>query len=78
MSDQPADNDQEARSLTKADVTAIVTELKSSLIKDFYENLGNGVWALVKKALIWGVLALAIYGATNNHGWLKLGDVNAK
>lgn len=50
------------RNLTDADVQAIVDKLKTELVEDFYGDLGRGVWAFIKKALIGLLLVLAVYG----------------
>lgn len=54
------------RNLTDADVEAIVAKLKTELVEDFYGDLGRGVWAFVKKALIGLLLLLAIYGVASS------------
>lgn len=54
------------RNLTDADVEAIVAKLKNELLVDFYGDLGRGVWAFVKKALIGLLLLLAIYGVASS------------
>lgn len=56
----------ENRNLTDDDVKAIVTRLKTEIVSDFYADVGRGVWALAKKALIWAVLVLAVIGLVNN------------
>ncbi len=50
------------RTLTDADVAAIVEKLKGELVNDFYGEVGRDVWSWVKKAVIGLVLLLAIYG----------------
>ncbi|AZI36310.1 hypothetical protein NT2_12_01600 [Caenibius tardaugens NBRC 16725] len=54
------------RTLTDADVQAIVDKLKSELVADFYGDLGRGVWAFCKKALIGLILVLAVYGMASS------------
>lgn len=54
------------RNLTDADVEAIVAKLKTELVEDFYGDLGRGMWAFVKKALIGLLLLLAIYGVASS------------
>lgn len=49
----------EKRNLTDADVKAIAREFKTQ----FYTNLGQGVFALVWKAIILAAVAIAGYGA---------------
>lgn len=53
------------RTLTDADIKALATEFK----KQFYSNLGKGVWSLIFKALMWIGVYLAYQGATN--WWFK-------
>ena len=38
------------RTLTDADIAAIVEKLKQEIVKDFYGEVGRGVWMWVKKA----------------------------
>ena len=56
----------ENRILTDADVEAIVTLLKAEIVADFYRDVGRGVWASAKKALVWIVILLAVVGLMNN------------
>ena len=56
------------RNLTDADVTAIVDELKKQLVSDFYGEVGRGVWYWCKKACIFVVLILALYGMAHETG----------
>ncbi len=66
------------RTLTDGDVEAlaealspkVVLALKEEIIQDFYQDLGKGLWASIKKGLFWLVLGLAIYGMVNNHKFL--------
>ena len=53
------------RKLTDEDTIAVATELKRQLVQDFRLEVGMGVLALAKKALIWLLLILAIYGVTS-------------
>lgn len=46
------------RTLTDADVEAILEQAE----KRFYSNLGKGVWGLVWKALILALVAIAATG----------------
>lgn len=48
------------RHLSDEDVKALAKELKTQ----FYSNLGEGVWAVIWKVIIWGSLVLAAYGVT--------------
>lgn len=51
------------RLLSDQDVQAIVFELRKQLTEEFYNDLGRGLWAWIKKIAIGAVLALAAYGA---------------
>ena len=54
------------RSLTDADVDAIVNKLEERVTTRFYSDLGRGVWAYCKKMILLGMLAIAAYGAWNS------------
>ena len=56
------------RTLTDADVEAIVASLKSQLVSDFYGEVGRGVWYWCKKAFMGIVLLMAIYGMAKEVG----------
>lgn len=58
------------RSLTEADVKAIVSELKTQLVQDFQIEVGKGVLGWVKKALFYLLLLAAVAGAFGS-GWFK-------
>lgn len=51
------------RTLTDADVKAIVDGLERRLVENFYRDIGKGVWVFAKKTLIALLLLLAAYGA---------------
>lgn len=55
------------RVLSDADVKALADEMERRIVNRFYRNLGRGVWALVWKAALVALVALAAYGAAN-HG----------
>lgn len=48
--------------LTDADVDRIVKKLESKLLGRFYLNIGKGVWSLLWKGAIVGLLILAAWG----------------
>lgn len=56
------------RTLTDADVAAIVDLLKAELVKDFYGEVGRGVWVWLKKGIFAALLAFAIYAAASDRG----------
>lgn len=51
------------RALTDDDVQALADEFESRLVSRFYANLGRGIWGLVWKGLVGGVVLIAAYGA---------------
>ena len=53
----------EHRTLTDEDVKAIADALEKKLINKFYADLGKGVWGLVWKAIVTGIIIIAAYGA---------------
>jgi hypothetical protein len=59
------------RNLTAADVSAIVTELKTQLVKDFRLEVGRGVLDLVKKALLVLLLFLALQGMAGDKSFIN-------
>ena len=58
------------RNLTDGDVEAIVAELKSQLVKDFYGEVGRGVWGWVKKVVWMLLLLMAVYGMASEKGFV--------
>lgn len=60
-------SERRARALTEADIEAlaekIVEKSEAAIISRFYKNLGMGVWGLIWKAIVLGLIALAAYGA---------------
>jgi hypothetical protein len=54
----------EERNLTDADVEAITEAMRKKIIKEFYQDLGQGVWAFFWKAIIIAMISIAAYGAT--------------
>ena len=57
------------RTLTDADVKALAKELTQGFKQEFFSDVGKGLWDLVWKTIIMGLIALAAYGATK--GWDK-------
>lgn len=55
--------ERQGRTLTDADVAALVDALSDQLEDRLYRNIGRGVWGIVQKVFIAGVLALAAYGS---------------
>ena len=55
--------DEENRSLTDADVEAIVDALEGRLAKKIYNDVGKGVLGMVWKGVLVALVWLAAYGA---------------
>ena len=54
----------EERTLTDADVRAIVDEMEQRMAARFYGDIGRGVWSMARKALLIAVVVIAAYGST--------------
>lgn len=54
------------RTLSDADVTAIVDKLKEEIVKDFYDEVGRGVWMWIKKAFFAMLILIAAYAVSQN------------
>lgn len=53
----------EGRNLTDADVEAISAALEKRLANNFYQDLGKGVFGIVKKVIFMVLVVVAGYGA---------------
>lgn len=51
------------RLLSDADVEAIADRLLEKVESKVYHDFGKGVWSIVSKVLLAGLIALAAYGA---------------
>ena len=51
------------RSLTDQDVIALVNEIEKRVRDHFYNDLGRGVWGMLRRALIIAAVAIAAYGS---------------
>lgn len=60
---EPCSEEPQGRQLSEEDIDAITNSLRDKIIKDFYQNLGRGVWALAWKAILIVIVGIAIYGA---------------
>ena len=60
MTDKP--DDDQARTLTDADVKAIAETVLDEWEERFYHNIGKGLWGIISKAAIALLIALAAYG----------------
>jgi hypothetical protein len=56
------------RTLTDADIDAIVNKAEEVILSRFYRNLGKGLWSMVWRAIVVAIVAIAAYGAaTGKH-----------
>ena len=62
-------NERRKRTLTDDDVQAIAIALREQITKDIYQDLGAGVFAIIKRTFIAVVLGIAAYGAAKGMGW---------
>lgn len=51
------------RTLSKADIDAIAEALRQTVVKEFYQNLGKGIWGTIWRAVVFIGLGIAAYGA---------------
>lgn len=51
------------RNFSDQDITAIADEMEKRIINHFYNDLGRGVWGMVRRALIIAAVAIAAYGS---------------
>jgi hypothetical protein len=51
------------RNITNADARAIAIALRDEIKREFYSDLGKGVWGYIKKTLFIGLIAVSAYGA---------------
>ncbi len=56
------------RSLTDADVVAIVDAIEKRATEKFYRDLGKGLWGIVWRGLIGVALVVAAWGAARQLG----------
>lgn len=56
------------RTLTDADVQAIVAAFEARMTEKFYRDLGKGLLGLVWKGLLGALLFIAAYGAYRGNG----------
>lgn len=59
------------RTLSDADVDAIVEKIEEVAVARFYSNLGRGAWGVIRKLLVMALLGLAAYGAATGK-WKEL------
>lgn len=53
---------EEHQTLTDEDIDRICDALEKRMANRFYRNIGSGLWYLVWRMIIMGMLALAAYG----------------
>lgn len=63
MPNQNNECDEKNRSITDADAEAIAYAFRKQLKQEFYNDLGQGVWALVWRGVVFALLFIAAYGA---------------
>lgn len=63
------EDERRQRTLTDADVEALTEALRKKWIASFYQDLGRGVWALVWRAVVLAICAIAAYGALKGSGF---------
>lgn len=56
------------RTLTDADVQAIISAFEAQITEKFYRDLGKGLLGLVWKGLLGALLFIAAYGAYRGNG----------
>lgn len=59
------------RTLSDADVKAIVDGLKSSILKDFKIEVANGILGWIRKAFIVFLIFLAVQGISGDRDFLS-------
>lgn len=62
------DETNQCRNLTDKDVEALATALREMVIKEFYEDLGKGIWSIAWKTIVVALIAIAAYGAGAGKG----------
>lgn len=62
---------EDLRTLTDADVEAIVAKLQQRWTESFYKDLGRGVWGRAKQTIMLAIVLLAAYGAWKGGGSVK-------
>lgn len=58
------------RNLTEEDIDALASKILEKAQVNFYKGVGQGVWGLIKKALLPALLILAMYGMSNSRDLL--------
>lgn len=69
-------SEQTSNQLSDEDAEKIAAALEKRLIGRFHVNLGKGVWKLAWRAIVFGLIVLAIYGATNHGGTSVLSGIH--
>ena len=60
------EKERRTRTLTDADIQALTEQLREKVIREFYQDLGRGVWALVWRAVVLAMIAVAAFGAAKS------------
>jgi hypothetical protein len=58
----PPNRPLEQRTLTDADIDAIVNKAEEVILSRFYRNLGMGLWSMAWRAIVIAVIGIAAYG----------------
>jgi hypothetical protein len=56
-------NQPDQRTLTDADIEAIVNKAEQVILARFYRNLGMGLWSMAWRAVVVAIVGIAAYGA---------------
>jgi hypothetical protein len=62
VSRQRTEQAMSGRTISDEDAEAIAAALEDRLMKKFYADLGKGVWGMVWKVIVGGIVAVAAYG----------------
>lgn len=59
-------SDEAQRNLTDADAKAIAREVRNLVVEEFYQDIGKGVWGVIWRTIVAGLLLLAAWGAVKD------------
>lgn len=63
--------EEQNRTLTDKDIAALAEALRNEMMKQFYQDLGQGVLGWLYKLAMGAILTLAAYGAARTGGIIK-------
>ena len=52
--------------LTDGDIEALTNSIRDKVVREFYQDLGKGVWGLVWRCIVIVLIGIAAYGAMHN------------